>query len=103
LDKGWRLDEKPGLETVLLLARRTPLETDLGPLLTGLPAARLRHTEEVLERGYDADGPVQRLLDQHRGIDEEAEQIDEPLLQLLQRLRPHFELVRVVRFAHQGQ
>ena len=100
--RGWRLDKNAGLETVLLLARRTPLETDLGPLLAGLPPAKLRHAEELLERTYDAQGNLQRPLDQHRGIGDEAEQIDEPLLHLLQRLRPHFEVIRALRFAHQG-
>lgn len=42
-DKGWSLDRNDGLETVLLLARRTPLEVDLAPLLANVPPTRLRH------------------------------------------------------------
>lgn len=103
---GWPLNHKDGLETILLLARRTPLDIDLGPLLANMPAVRLRNPEEVLERGSDTDGPMLNLLDQHRthrGFDDDAAQIDEPLLELLQRLRPHFDLIRAVRFAHQGK
>ena len=33
----------------------------------------------------------------------EEERIDEPLLQLMERLRPHFELARAVRFAYQAE
>jgi hypothetical protein len=32
----------------------------------------------------------------------EATDIDEPLLALMERLRQHFEMIRAVRFAHQG-
>ena len=38
----------------------------------------------------------------HRGLGHEAERIDEPLLQLRERLRTHFELIRAVRFAYQA-
>jgi len=33
----------------------------------------------------------------------EVEAIDDPLVQLLGRLRGHFEVIRAVRFAHQGR
>ena len=32
----------------------------------------------------------------------EVEAIDDPLVQLLGRLRGHFEVIRAVRFAHEG-
>jgi hypothetical protein len=56
-----------------------------GTLLVGVPGSPVR--------------TVNRL---HRGLGHEAKRIDEPLLQLWERLRPHFELFQAVRFAFQA-
>jgi serine/threonine-protein kinase len=104
--KGWKLDAQDGLETVLLLARRTPLsaEVHLADLIGRLPPAPLRHPGELAVRGFDRGQPVDSLnLGQNRGIDKEAAAIDDPLLGLMQRLQEHFEVIRAVRFAHQGK
>jgi hypothetical protein len=37
-----------------------------------------------------------------RGGGKAAKHIDDPLLRLMERLRPHFEVIRAVRFAHQA-
>jgi serine/threonine protein kinase len=103
--KGWPLDDRDGLETVLLLARRTPLpsEVKLSQLVGQLPPTRLRDPLEVAVRGFDPGQPVNFINQgEHRGFQEEAEEIDDPLLQLMGRLQEHFEMVRAVRFAHQG-
>ena len=42
-------------------------------------------------------------MDIHRGLDEETEKIDDPLLQLMERLNQDFEVTRAVRFAYQGE
>src|SRR5262249_11136074 len=109
-DKGWELDEHDGLETFLLLVRRTPLpdEDDLASRIGKYPSAPLRHPQEFVVRGAGFDGSnVDRDL--HRGLESdvtkrglnlEAKKIDEPLLQVFERLRPDFELIRAVRFAH---
>jgi hypothetical protein len=39
---------------------------------------------------------------ERRGPDTEVAAIDDPLLQLMGRLRGHFEVIRAVRFAHEG-
>jgi hypothetical protein len=41
--------------------------------------------------------------DVNRGLGEEAERIDDPRRQLIERLRPHFAVIRAVRFAYQGE
>jgi serine/threonine protein kinase len=109
-DKGWELDEHDGLETFLLLVRRTPLpdDYDLASRIGKYPSAPLRHPQEFVVRGAGFDGGnVDRDL--HRGLESdvtkrglnlEAKKIDEPLLQVFERLRPDFELIRAVRFAH---
>lgn len=102
----WEFGPHEGLETVLLLVRRTPMPADarLGSLLASLPSSRMRAREELavfgLAPGSDA---VVNLVSRNRGTGEEARAVDQPLLARLDRLRDQFELIRVVRFAHAGQ
>jgi hypothetical protein len=106
LGTGWNFGQRGGLETVLLLARRTPLSegTSLGSLLGTVPTAKLRRRDELAVLGLrNGSGTVSTLLAANRGPEEEAQTIDEPLRALLGRLRDHFELLRAVRFAHEGE
>jgi hypothetical protein len=105
LDQGWPMEGPSGLETALLLARTTPLPktTDLARLVGRLPPAPLRDPRELAVRGFDPGQPprsIERGL--FRGLGKEAERVDEPLMQLLERLRPHFDLIRAVRFAYRA-
>jgi hypothetical protein len=103
---GWTFGKRGGLETVLLLVRRTPLEPDvrLGTLLGSLPPLKMRARDEVVVFGLDrgADAPA-TLLALNRGPEAEARAADEPLLAALGRLKNHFELIRAMRFAHEGE
>jgi hypothetical protein len=106
--QGLPLDDRSGLETIVLLARRTPLPAgvSLAERVGRLPlaASPLGHGEEFVLRGGDAGQSFDALrLDQHRGFQKALGDIDEPLEQLLGRLRGDFELLRAVRFAHLGQ
>jgi hypothetical protein len=106
LGTGWTFGPRGGVETVLLLARRTALgkDTHLGSLLGSLPPTSMRSRGEVavlgLDRGSEA---ASTLLALNRGTEEEARAVDQPLLARLEQLRDHFELIRVVRFAHEGE
>src|SRR5947209_14585416 len=53
LGTGWKFGQQGGLETVLLLARRTPLSegTRLGALLGTVPTAKVRRRDEVAVLG----------------------------------------------------
>jgi serine/threonine protein kinase len=102
---GWQLEGPGGLETVLLLARRTPLPAGLrlGALVEGLPAARAGG-HELVERVLLDGRPAPELgRDEHRGLAEQAREVDGPLDRLMGRLGKHFELVRAVRFAYAGK
>jgi hypothetical protein len=106
--KGLALDTQSGLETIVLLARRTPLPANasLADLVAPLPlpAAPLGHREEFVLRGGDEGQGVDAVrFDLHRGFQKDLRDIDEPLEQLLGRLHRDFELLRAVRFAHQGR
>jgi hypothetical protein len=108
LDKGHRMEGPGGLETVLLLARHTPLPlgTDLVALIGAFPPSPLGDVLQVARGGFDEGQPVEALpVGQHRGIGEKAGNIDEPLLQLMERLRAHgpFDAIRAGRFAYRGE
>jgi hypothetical protein len=103
---GLPLDDRDGLETVLLLARREPFASSLAGLIgpLPLPPAPLRHDQEFALRGGDPGQAIDAIrLDAHRGFQKDLAEIDEPLEKLLARLRPQFELLRAVRFAHRGR
>jgi hypothetical protein len=67
---GLKFGKRGGMETVLLLARRTPLAADvrLGPLIGTVPPPRMRHRDELvvlrLDPGADA---ISTLVERNRG------------------------------------
>jgi serine/threonine protein kinase len=102
--RGWPVQGTSGLETAMLLARWTPLPegTNLTDVVGKLSPSPLRDPQEVAVRGFDSGQPtgtINRV--QKRKVGAQAQLIDEPLLQLMDRLRPHFDMIRAVRFAYQ--
>lgn len=103
---GWPFGQASGLETVLLLARREPLGTDVNliDLLSGFPASKLRHREEASAFAWDRGSErITDSLAMNRGPDTEAKKVDEAFLAFLTKLQVHFDLIRAVRFAHDGE
>ncbi len=109
LDQGLKMKGPGGLETALLLVRRTPLPSniDLAASVGPMGPSPLRSELEVAVRGGDEGQPVETLrLALHRGIDDtETIKIDDPLLQLMERLRTQnqFAVIKSVRFAYRGE
>ena len=106
IGRGWTFGKPGGLETVLLLARRTPLppEVKLAELLTPLPPAPMRHREEAVSLRFDrGQAAPSAALARNRGDETAAREVDQPLLQRMEKLREHFDVVRAVRFAHEGE
>jgi len=107
-ESGLELDESSGQETILMLARRTPLpsEVKLAEITGRLPLSPtpLENLETFAMRG-SVNGHEESAIriDQHRGFNTELKKIDDPLDRLITRLQPHFDLVRAVRFAHVGK
>jgi hypothetical protein len=97
------MEGKSGLVTILLLARRTPLprEVRLAEVLGVLKPAPLRRVDEVVVRGRDGQEWIEPINLRRRPA-REAAVIDGSLERMLERLAAHFETVRAVRFAHQG-
>jgi hypothetical protein len=107
-DKGWIADEARGLETILLLARRTPwpAERSLARFLGNtVPAGPLNgDPKEWAVLVFDR-GKKQGITELHsfRGPKKQAGAIDSPMLKFMARLEEEFELIRAVRFAHVGK
>jgi hypothetical protein len=102
---GWPVAGGTGVDTILLLGRLSPLppSVDLAGVLGPAPRIPLRDPQQYAVRGAEEGRPlVGSTADPPRGPGGEARVIDEPLLRLMNRLRPHFPLVRAVQFAHQG-
>jgi hypothetical protein len=103
--EGLVIEGPAGLETAVLLARSDPLpaDVDLAGLTGRLPKSPLNHTGEVawLDLG-PGRWKVREVAGRHRGLKPgETRVTDAPLFTLLEeRLRPHFELIKAVRFAH---
>jgi serine/threonine-protein kinase len=103
-DAGWRVLGKSGLDTILLLARRTPLRADsrLDEVVGPLTPTRAHNPREWAIRGFDSGQEIRFLnLGDNRAPDEEAARIDDPLLRLMGKLGEYFETIRAVRFAHE--
>lgn len=106
LTVGWPVAGPSGMETAILLARTTALpgSVDCVRELSHLPRSPLRNEREVawLDYGPGTESPPrQRTL--FRDLDTStARVIDDALLHAMARLKPHFELIKVIRFAHRG-
>lgn len=104
-NRGWEMEGPSGLETILLLARRTPLPEDvqLVDRIGQLAPAPFVNPGEVQKRGLvqgrwlsaPEGDPCRRPATKQKVI-------DNSLLELMERLRGDFEILRAVRFAHLG-
>jgi eukaryotic-like serine/threonine-protein kinase len=108
LDEWHPMKGPGGLETVLLLARRTPLPPgrDLAGLVGPLPPSPLRPDLVFAAGGLDEGQPNESLrVEPVRGIGENADRLDDPLLRLMERMRTQgqFDVIKAARFAYGGE
>jgi hypothetical protein len=99
---GWRPYSTGGMDTVLLLARKTPLpgEVTLADLLGTVPPARPGQPGEVVVRGLNQGQQADDVArDLNRGCPEEVEKNERRLLLIMDRVKDHFELIRALQFA----
>ena len=105
LGRDWQFGDLSGMETVLLLVRRTvlPEDSNLGDILKDLPVPPVRDPDElvVLQLAQDKQD-IQTLSSKNRGNEEMARQNDKLLADRMRRLGAHFDLVQAVRFANAG-
>jgi hypothetical protein len=104
---GWPIKGPPGMETLLLLARESPLprDVDLQQLLAGLPPQTMQDPKSLVE--FENGGVITRAHRRERGPQFfDPHQIDDPVLRTQQviqeKLSPYFPLIRAVSVANQG-
>ncbi|MFO0878187.1 MAG: protein kinase [Gemmataceae bacterium] len=106
-ESGWELDETIGAETIVLMARSTPLppNVELRQLIGRVDGTVRDRAEEfywlTLEPGatvarYNLPGFGSKL----RGPRLTPQRIDTPFLGLMKRLHTHFDHIEVIRFHH---
>ena len=107
LDRGWPIAGNPGMETIVLLGRDSPLppEVDLSQLLTGFQSQPMQDESALVE--FEGGQVVTETREPNRGPQFfNAEQIDDPVLRtqqwLVEKLAPYFPLIRAQSFAHRG-
>jgi hypothetical protein len=108
LDRAWPLSGGAGMETILLLARDTPLpaSVDVERAVAGLQPQKMQNPESLVE--FDRGHPVTESMDHSRGaLFFDPQRIDEPVLQnqqlLEERLGRYFPFISAVSFANRGE
>ena len=109
LDEGWEMIGPPGEETIVLLAAEKPLapDADLANLVGTLPpigpsGGEGYTTFEIETKSSVEDSSCMKLTggsSESRGLGAKVT-IKDPVVQSLERLRKHFDVVKAVRFAH---
>src|SRR5262245_39578275 len=110
LGGGWTFSEHGGTETVLLLARRTalPPETNLASLLDVPPRDSMASSQTPTGETATTTTSIKMTPSSTVVVatrdGEKLPDVDtfteEPLLSILNRLQPHFDLIHAVRFPH---
>lgn len=101
LGRDWPLKDGSGMETVLLLIRRTPLPegSNWGETLASWTAPPLRDPGEFVVFSLEGDKQHVKLVkSRNRGT--EIEEADAQLVERMTALGKHFDYVEAVRFAH---
>src|SRR5262249_9072093 len=101
---GWRVGGKKGVDTLFLLARGTPLpaQVSLAQVIGELSPVTRDLNRWAMGRGAEADQVAGHVnLGSHRGPEEVAAAIHNPLEQLKGRLEEHFEVIQAVWFPHE--
>jgi hypothetical protein len=108
MDAAWPIAGGPGMETLILLVRETPLpeDIDLRDVLNELPPQSLQHPQAIVE--FENGAIITAKQDRDRGPKFfDTGRIDDPIRQtaklIQQSLSHHFTIIRSVSFANQGE
>jgi len=108
--KGWEIKKsRSGMETLVLLARESPLDADLKSQFTGLPRTALQDTRSLIwfdDWALVRTGASNEPTPVSRSPSFFEVDIKDPVLQtqdlLKARLQSRFSMMRAVSFANQG-
>jgi hypothetical protein len=112
LGRTWTFGELPGAESVLLLARRTPLPADikLASLISSAkrePRAPQSQTSESSAKSVTfirltRSSTDVSVVEDGKERDDMVTYSQEPLLSILTHLKPHFDFIHAAQFTHAG-
>lgn len=106
LGRVWTFGNVPGMETIVVLARRTPLPGDVhvGSFFDSLPSTGTGPLSDSLSTIKLGAGPAQVKTVKATGgnAPSEAKTTDGDLLTILDRLRTHFEFIAAAQFPHKA-
>ncbi len=107
-DRGWPMGGGAGMETIVLLARDTPLPptVDLENAVAGLQVQKVQSPDALVE--FEGGHPVTESMDHTRApLFFDSQRIDDPLMQnqqlMEERLGRHFPFISAVSFANRGE
>jgi hypothetical protein len=108
LDRGWPMGGEAGMESIVLLARDTPLpaSVDLQSAVADLHPQKLQSPDSLVE--FEGGHPITESMDHTRApLFFDSQRIDDPLLQnqqlLEERLGRYFQFTSAVSFANRGE
>lgn len=105
LNQGLPIDGPPGVETAVMIAAHQPLDRAFwdslpGPVSAPAPAPARFEPHEVYTVEWESSSGRLAIRSSSRGVGAEPQTIDDPLLELIETLRPHAARVKALRFAH---
>lgn len=103
-DRGWPVVGRTGMDTAVVLVRRTPHPdpTELIDRLQLAPQHEFNSPRESVDYAGGRAVVASVRGARHRGLGTKSVAIDDPVLRLVEELRDEFDVVRVVRVAHAG-
>ncbi len=104
LDRGWPLEGNGGIETALLLVNCEPLHhLEPDAFRTGLPAGASLKTVRRFVAARTQTASAYNSAEDDRSLGTTTRQVDNAVLQLLERMRQHADIVQAVTIPHDGQ
>lgn len=101
LDRGWPVEGDVGTETALLLVSRDPLpEIPLEELRVSRAKPLGSRSISRFVATREAAASVVASAGQTRGVGASTRQVDDPVMQLLERMRQHTDIVEAVTIPH---
>jgi hypothetical protein len=103
--KGWPLEGQAGMESLVLLARETPLphDLDLSSILSNLPVQTFQQRDSVV---WFKNGEIHP--DKTRSLQFfNPQKLNDPVIRtqklIRERLKKHFQLITAASFANKGK
>ena len=106
LNRGWPIEGVTGMETAIVLVRKKPHPPieKLTEQWSLPPMFEFNTPREMVTYYLDANSTEPSIQHSvYRGLGKNSSKIDDPVLDLMERLQDEFDLAKIVRVAHVGR